>query len=404
MSSKNGRPHRNTLAVCIIARDEGELLPLCLDSLYYDRDGERVPIWDELVVGIDDRTTDSTPDIVKAHGGKVVYYHWPESDLERDFAGARNSVEEATSCDYIYVQDADEKLMVGHQVLLDVVREGRLASVRPVIVFTRDEFGAKQIAYPRQDVLHRRTTHTWKGRLHEWTEGPLGEVRNDIEVEQMARPGGDRPHGDTFESLRGNFQTSPDNPWHERHMFYLLREHAGMPGHEQEAIALAEALLKHAPSVSPLQRSHACLIAGECSGRIGEPTAAHRWYLEAMEHWAAWAEPYYAMGVFCFEIAQRQMQDGAPPDVCKALYNEAVGFLYAACQQDAPAYFVDFTVYSWRRYHALSVALARVGRLGESHIWMQRAVGGCPDNEELKDQLKAIEEAMPVADREAVTA
>lgn len=407
--SKKGRnlPHRNTLAVCILARDEEDMLPACLDSM---RD-EAGPIYDEVVIGLDTRTTDRTRDIALAYGAKVVDITWPEADTERDFATARNAVEEASRSDYLYWQDADEVLVAGHQAIRDVVREGVLLSVRPVIVFSRDKFGAKELAYPRQDLLHRRTTHKWRGRFHEWTEGPLGGVRADIEIEHRDRPGGDRPHGDTFTMLRSNFEEST-TPWHERHMFYLAREHAGTTGpgsrgHWITALSIIEKLLQHKAMAtgSPFQSSHACLIAGELCNRLDDPDEARRWFLRAIEHWAAWAEPYYALGVLCYSIALQHLEgnktarqdDQVKPDVIRVLFQEASGWLIAGAQYDPPAYYTDLTLYQWRRYEALAVCLARLGRLPEAFIWLQRAIANCPENEALRKQLEQLEAAMPKA-------
>jgi hypothetical protein len=154
-------------------------------------------------------------------------------------------------------------------------------------------------------------------------------------------------------------------------------------------------MLKHSAVTSPLQRSHACIIAAEMCARIGEPQETRNWYLKAIGEWAAWCEPHYAIGVFCYEIAVRQKQEGAPNDVVHALFVEAAGWLLASTVHEPPAYFVDMTIYAWKRYQALSVALGQLGRLAEAHLWMQRAIAGEPASEELKQQLLIIEEAMP---------
>ena len=256
-----------------------------------------------------------------------------------------------------------------------------------MIVVSRDQFGAKEQAYPRQDLLHRRGTHRWVGKLHEQTEGPPGEVRADIEVEQLERPGGDRPHGDTFELLRSELAESGD-PWHERHLFYLAREYAGH-GLACEAVALIEMLIQHkSPNTGyPIQSSHACLIAGEITNQRGDFEAARHWYLRAVQEWAAWAEPHYALGLLCYSVAMKHIEHSDAADVIQALFEEAVGWLMAAAQYQPPAYFTDLTLYSWRRYEALSVCLARVGRNAEAIIWLQRAIAGCPQHDGLRQRL-----------------
>lgn len=84
------------VSLCMIVRDEEEMLPHCLQSV------EQVV--DEIVV-IDTGSRDRTREIAMEHGAKVYDYVWDD-----DFGKARNySLSQATG-DWILVLDADERL------------------------------------------------------------------------------------------------------------------------------------------------------------------------------------------------------------------------------------------------------------------------------------------------------
>ena len=88
-----------SIALCLIARDEEELLPACLQSA-----AECV---DEIVL-VDTGSVDRTAEIARAHGAKVIPFAWQD-----DFAAARNAALAATRCDWVLVLDADERLAPG---------------------------------------------------------------------------------------------------------------------------------------------------------------------------------------------------------------------------------------------------------------------------------------------------
>jgi glycosyltransferase involved in cell wall biosynthesis len=89
-----------TVSLCAIVLDEELLLPAMLRGV--------VDLVDELVVGVDDRTTDTTDAILASAGAHVARFTWAD-----DFAAARNSVLERATGDWILALDADERLTPG---------------------------------------------------------------------------------------------------------------------------------------------------------------------------------------------------------------------------------------------------------------------------------------------------
>jgi hypothetical protein len=85
---------RQTLTACVIARDEEERLPACLQSLSF---------CDELVV-VDSGSNDRTREIAAAAGAKVVESPW------RGFAAQRNVALDHAGGDWALEIDADERV------------------------------------------------------------------------------------------------------------------------------------------------------------------------------------------------------------------------------------------------------------------------------------------------------
>lgn len=85
-----------TISVCMIVKNESEILARCLDSLK--------GIWDELII-VDTGSTDNTMEIAKAYTDKVFSFEWTG-----DFSEARNYALDKATCEYIYTADADEIL------------------------------------------------------------------------------------------------------------------------------------------------------------------------------------------------------------------------------------------------------------------------------------------------------
>jgi len=99
------------ITLCMIVRDEQELLPACLQSVQ--------GVVDEMVI-VDTGSNDDTRAIASAAGAKVVDFVWCD-----DFAAARNAALAHVSGDYILMLDADERLAKGARPKLEeAIAEG----------------------------------------------------------------------------------------------------------------------------------------------------------------------------------------------------------------------------------------------------------------------------------------
>ena len=84
------------ISLCMIVRDEAEMLPALLASVR--------GLWDELVA-VDTGSTDATPGILANEGATVLRRPWGD-----DFAAARNHGLERAGGDWVLVLDADERV------------------------------------------------------------------------------------------------------------------------------------------------------------------------------------------------------------------------------------------------------------------------------------------------------
>ncbi len=89
--------NKTDISVCIIAKNESEMIRDCLASV--------APIAEEIIV-VDTGSTDNTKDIAYSFGAKVIDCPW-----ENDFSKARNRALDAARCKYILSIDADERLL-----------------------------------------------------------------------------------------------------------------------------------------------------------------------------------------------------------------------------------------------------------------------------------------------------
>ncbi len=83
-----------TISVCMIVKDEEEVLGRCLDSLS--------GLADEIII-LDTGSRDATKEVASRYTNKVYDFEWQD-----DFAAARNESLAKATMDYIYVADADE--------------------------------------------------------------------------------------------------------------------------------------------------------------------------------------------------------------------------------------------------------------------------------------------------------
>lgn len=87
---------RHEISLCMIVRNEEEYLDRCLESV--------AGVADEMVI-LDTGSTDSTEEIARRHGARVLEHTW-----RNDFSEAKNAALDIAKGEWILVLDADEEL------------------------------------------------------------------------------------------------------------------------------------------------------------------------------------------------------------------------------------------------------------------------------------------------------
>jgi tetratricopeptide (TPR) repeat protein len=143
------------LSLCMIVRDEEEMLARCLAAV--------APAVDEIVI-VDTGSTDRTIEIAREFGANVIERQWTGS-----FSDARNASFEAATGDWIVYLDADEVLVAEDVDRLKALT-GRVWREAFYLVETNytgdiDDGGAVTVNALR--VFRNRPHYRFEGRLHE---------------------------------------------------------------------------------------------------------------------------------------------------------------------------------------------------------------------------------------------
>lgn len=144
-----------TVTLCMIVKDEEEMLPRCLAAA--------APAVDEIVV-VDTGSSDRTIEIAESFGARVIEREWTG-----DFSVARNTAFDAATCDWMLVLDADEVLVsedVGalRELLGKTWREAFYVSE---INYTGDLDDGTATTHSTLRLFRNRPRYRYVGRLHE---------------------------------------------------------------------------------------------------------------------------------------------------------------------------------------------------------------------------------------------
>ncbi|MGH2856443.1 MAG: glycosyltransferase, partial [Solirubrobacteraceae bacterium] len=144
-----------TLSLCMIVRDEEQMLPRCLEAA--------APAVDEIVV-VDTGSTDATVQIARSFGANVIEHPWTGS-----FSEARNVSFEAATGDWLIYLDADEVLAADDaQRLRELTGQTWREAFYLVETSYVGELGdGSSVVNNALRVFRNRPSYRFKDRLHE---------------------------------------------------------------------------------------------------------------------------------------------------------------------------------------------------------------------------------------------
>jgi tetratricopeptide (TPR) repeat protein len=143
------------LSLCMIVRDEQQMLSRCLSAV--------ADAVDEIVV-VDTGSSDASIETARSFGARVIEHEWTGS-----FAAARNVSFDAASGDWVMYLDADELLVREDVMLLRSLtgRTWREAFYLYEIHYTGDEEDGTAVTQNALRVFRNRPEYRFEGRLHE---------------------------------------------------------------------------------------------------------------------------------------------------------------------------------------------------------------------------------------------
>ncbi len=144
-----------TISLCMIVKDEEEMLPRCLAAV--------APAVDELVV-VDTGSSDRTIEIAESFGARVIERPWTGS-----FADARNASFDAATGDWLLYLDADEVLVADDVERLRALsgRTWREAFYLVETSYTGELGDGVAATHTALRLFRSRPEYRFSGRLHE---------------------------------------------------------------------------------------------------------------------------------------------------------------------------------------------------------------------------------------------
>ena len=144
-----------TISLCMIVKDEEEMLPGCLEAV---ADGV-----DEIIV-VDTGSSDRTVEIAESFGARVIHFPWNGS-----FSDARNVGLDAAKGDWLMYLDADEHLVPGDAkrirgLLGKTWREGfHLVETN----YTGGDESGTSVTHLALRIFRNRPDYRFEGKIHE---------------------------------------------------------------------------------------------------------------------------------------------------------------------------------------------------------------------------------------------
>lgn len=147
----------STLSVCLIVKNEKEVIGRCLDSLY--------DAVDEIVI-YDTGSDDGTQAICKSYDKvKLIQGYW-----DMDFARARNESFKHATCDYLMWADADDVL---EELTVNWIKKAKeknfygYDNIMMNYVYTTDDNGNPLTYSYRERIVKAENKPKWVGEIHE---------------------------------------------------------------------------------------------------------------------------------------------------------------------------------------------------------------------------------------------
>jgi tetratricopeptide (TPR) repeat protein len=155
---KDGLLTERTISLCMIVKDEEEMLPAALASA-------RATV-DEIII-VDTGSTDRTVALAESAGARVYHHPW-----EHDFSKARNQSLSYATGDWVLILDADERLTASSAPLVRKLAQTCLQEAISFSVYNVDLDSDHVSFLPSVRMFRNRRGYAYKGIVHNQIDLP----------------------------------------------------------------------------------------------------------------------------------------------------------------------------------------------------------------------------------------
>src|SRR5690625_5078480 len=158
-----------TISLCMIVKNEEDVLDRCLDSVNH--------LVEEINI-VDTGSTDRTIEIAKQYTDRVFHFEWTGK-----FKDARNESFKHATKDYIFYLDADDVLLEEDQKKFQALKETLDPSVDSVSMYYHagmDEYGNVTLSFRRNRLVKRSRQFKWQGDCHNYLVVSGHIINSDI--------------------------------------------------------------------------------------------------------------------------------------------------------------------------------------------------------------------------------
>ena len=344
-----------TISLCMIVKNEEDVLGRCLDSV---RD-----VVDEIVI-VDTGSTDRTAEIAGQYTDRVYSFPWAD-----DFAAARNESFSKATKEFILWLDADDVLLPKDREVLIRYKETLRLSTNVVMMKYNtafDEKGNPTYSYYRERLIRNGVGFRWQGAVHEAIT-PAGEILYwDAAVthkkEKLPEPGRNLR---IMEKLleRGERMEPRMQFYYARELYYAARY--------EDAISVFQDFLDEGKGWRE-NCIDACQIRAYCFQELGKRREALRSLLCGLEYDRPRAE-------LCCDIGKAFIEQ---QEFTTAIFWFETA---AGCERnDRTGAFVREECYDYIPYLQLCVCWDRLGDKARAIAYNEKAGALRPDSEAVK--------------------
>jgi glycosyltransferase involved in cell wall biosynthesis len=283
--------HEERISLYIIAYNEEETIGRCITSFQ--------EACDDIVLVLDDRTTDRTEQIAWDLGARIYHFHWID-----DFSAARNYALDRCLYPWRMFADADDVL---DPASVDRVRQAvRYANENGIDSIISHYYTSEVSGIPLTDNAMARLTRTgtmrWTGKIHECQDFDRAKTMiSNIEVWHR-KP---RSRNNNQRNITTLEKAIPDCKPGElpRYTFYYARE-LMYAGRYDEAIRMFDRYLPI--STWDAEKHRAMCDKAECYYLQGDKETADVILAESIAYRPQWPDPYVKRGIIAHELGRHE--------------------------------------------------------------------------------------------------